>query len=82
MESATVHILSVVLVATLVRSAFGFGEALLAVPLLALRIPLQVAAAVGSPHFHHYRLPVDRFRKYIYCGLVIIGGVLAIQAVG
>jgi hypothetical protein len=47
MESATVYILSVVFVATLVRSAFGFGEALLAVPLLVLRIPLQVAAPLA-----------------------------------
>jgi uncharacterized protein len=47
MESATVYILLVVFVATLVRSAFGFGEALLAVPLLVLRIPLQVAAPLA-----------------------------------
>jgi uncharacterized membrane protein YfcA len=47
MESTTVYILSVVFVATLVRSAFGFGEALLAVPLLVLRIPLQVAAPLA-----------------------------------
>jgi uncharacterized membrane protein YfcA len=47
MEPATVYILSVVFVATLVRSAFGFGEALLAVPLLVLRIPLQVAAPLA-----------------------------------
>lgn len=31
----------------LVRSAFGFGETLIAVPLLALVIPVQVAAPVG-----------------------------------
>ena len=31
-------------VATLIRSAFGFGEALIAVPLLAFCIPLDVAA--------------------------------------
>jgi len=47
MESATLYILSVVFVATLVRSAFGFGEALLAVPLLVLRIPLRVAAPLA-----------------------------------
>ena len=34
-------------VATLVRSAFGFGEALIAVPLLALWIPLQEAAPLA-----------------------------------
>lgn len=47
MESASVYILFVIFVATLVRSAFGFGEALLAVPLLALRIPLQMAAPLA-----------------------------------
>ncbi|HEY1759453.1 MAG TPA: sulfite exporter TauE/SafE family protein [Bryobacteraceae bacterium] len=34
-------------VATTVRSAFGFGEALIAVPLLAAVIPLQVAAPLA-----------------------------------
>lgn len=34
-------------VATLIRSAFGFGEALVAVPLLAFRIPLPVAAPLA-----------------------------------
>ena len=33
--------------ATLIRSAFGFGEALFAVPLLALRIPLRQAAPLA-----------------------------------
>jgi uncharacterized membrane protein YfcA len=33
--------------ASLVRSAFGFGEALVAVPLLALHIPLHVAAPMA-----------------------------------
>src|SRR5205809_7655379 len=42
-----VGILAVVFVATLVRSAFGFGEALVAVPLLALMIPVEVAAPVA-----------------------------------
>jgi hypothetical protein len=36
-----------VFVATLVRSAFGFGEALIAVPLLALFIPMRVAAPLA-----------------------------------
>jgi uncharacterized protein len=36
-----------VFVATLIRSAFGFGEALIAVPLLALFIPMQVAAPLA-----------------------------------
>jgi uncharacterized protein len=46
MDSASVHILIVVFVATLIRSTFGFGEALIAVPLLALSIPIGVAAPV------------------------------------
>ena len=33
--------------ATVIRSAFGFGEALIAVPLLALAIPVQLAAPVA-----------------------------------
>lgn len=41
-------VLLVLLVATLVRSAFGFGEALVAVPLLALVIPIEVAAPVAA----------------------------------
>ena len=41
------HVLVVVFVATLIRSAFGFGEALIAVPLLALRIAVGVAAPLA-----------------------------------
>jgi uncharacterized membrane protein YfcA len=44
MDSTTLYILLVLLVATLIRSVFGFGEALVAVPLLALRLPVRVAA--------------------------------------
>ena len=40
-------VLAVVFVATLIRSAFGFGEALVAVPLLALLIPVEVAAPLA-----------------------------------
>ena len=47
MDVTTLHVLIVVFVATLFRSAFGFGEALIAVPLLALFIPLKVAAPVA-----------------------------------
>ncbi len=47
MDSVTVHVLVVVFIATLIRSAFGFGEALIAVPLLALFIPLKVAAPLA-----------------------------------
>lgn len=41
------YVLGVIFVATLIRSALGFGEALVAVPLLALRIPLQLAAPLA-----------------------------------
>lgn len=39
--------MSIVFIATLIRSAFGFGEALVAVPLLAFVIPLGVAAPLA-----------------------------------
>jgi hypothetical protein len=47
LNSLTLYVLLVVFIATLVRSAFGFGEALVAVPLLALRIPVAVAAPLA-----------------------------------
>lgn len=47
MDATTAGVLAVVFVATLIRSAFGFGEALIAVPLLALFLPLKVAAPVA-----------------------------------
>lgn len=47
MEVATLQVLVVVFLATFIRSAFGFGEALFAVPLLALFIPLKVAAPLA-----------------------------------
>ena len=40
-------VLAVIFLATLIRSAFGFGEALVAVPLLALVIPVAVAAPLA-----------------------------------
>ena len=47
MDATAVHVLLVVFVATLIRSAFGFGEALFAVPLLAFRLPLGIAAPLA-----------------------------------
>jgi hypothetical protein len=41
------YVIFVVFLATLIRSAFGFGEALIAVPLLALRLPIQIAAPLA-----------------------------------
>lgn len=43
----TIEVLLVVFVASIVRSAFGFGEALIAVPLLALFLPIQVATPLA-----------------------------------
>lgn len=47
MNLVVLHVLAVVFVATLIRSALGFGEALVAVPLLALRIPIREAAPLA-----------------------------------
>ncbi len=47
MDPITLHVILVIFVATLIRSIFGFGEALVAVPLLALRIPITVAAPLA-----------------------------------
>ena len=46
-DSLTVYVLAVIFVATLIRSALGFGEALVAVPLLAFRTPITVAAPLA-----------------------------------
>lgn len=42
-----VYVLLVLFFATLIRSTLGFGEGLVAVPLLALRIPVTVAAPLA-----------------------------------
>jgi len=47
LHATTLYVLAVVFVATLIRSAFGFGEALFAVPLLVLRLPLEIAAPLA-----------------------------------
>ncbi|QEH33967.1 Sulfite exporter TauE/SafE [Aquisphaera giovannonii] len=46
-DETTLPVLAVLFLATLIRSAFGFGEALVAVPLLALFIPVGVAAPLA-----------------------------------
>jgi hypothetical protein len=43
----SVQVTAILFLATVIRSAFGFGEALVAVPLLALVIPVNVAAPVA-----------------------------------
>jgi uncharacterized protein len=47
MHTTTIALLLVVFLATLIRSTFGFGEALIAVPLLALTMPIEIAAPVA-----------------------------------
>ena len=46
-DAITVYVLIVVFGATLIRSTLGFGEALIAVPLLAVRLPITVAAPLA-----------------------------------
>jgi uncharacterized membrane protein YfcA len=43
----SVVVVAVIFLATLIRSTFGFGEALIAVPLLAFVLPVEVAAPVA-----------------------------------
>ncbi len=47
LDARTLEVLMVVFFATLIRSAFGFGEALIAVPLLALILPIAIAAPIA-----------------------------------
>jgi uncharacterized protein len=46
-DATTIYVLAVIFLSTLIRSTLGFGEALVAVPLLALRIPVTVAAPLA-----------------------------------
>src|SRR5262249_9261911 len=46
-DGTTITVLAVIFLATLIRSSFGFGEALVAVPLLALIMPVEVAAPLA-----------------------------------
>ena len=46
-EPTTAYVVVVIFVATLIRSTFGFGEALIAVPMLALRLPVKIAAPLA-----------------------------------
>src|SRR5262245_28056234 len=47
-DGTILPVLAVIFVATLIRSAFGFGEALVAVPLLALLIPVEEAVPLAT----------------------------------
>jgi len=46
-DATAVYVVVVIFLATLVRSTVGFGEALVGVPLLALRVPVAVAAPLA-----------------------------------
>jgi uncharacterized membrane protein YfcA len=46
-DPITAYVLAIVFAATLIRSSLGFGEALFAVPLLALKIPIATAAPLA-----------------------------------
>lgn len=43
----TLYILLIIFFASIIRSAFGFGESLIAVPLLALLIPINIAVPLS-----------------------------------
>lgn len=47
MDLISLYILIIVFVATLVRSTFGFGESLVAVPLLIFFIPIEIAVPLS-----------------------------------
>lgn len=47
MSLITFYILAIIFIATLVRSTFGFGESLIAVPLLILLIPIETAVPLS-----------------------------------
>ena len=46
-DSLAAYVIVVIFVATLIRSALGFGEALVAVPLLAMRLRLSIAVPLA-----------------------------------
>ncbi len=46
-DPTTIYVIAVLFAATIIRTTFGFGEALIAVPLLALRIPIAVATPLA-----------------------------------
>lgn len=47
MPLISLYVISIIFISTIIRSSFGFGEALFAVPLLALYIPLKVATPLA-----------------------------------
>nr|WP_299255231.1 TSUP family transporter [uncultured Cytophaga sp.] len=47
MDATTFYILFIIFIATLVRSTFGFGESLIAVPILSFFIPIEQAVPLS-----------------------------------
>jgi uncharacterized membrane protein YfcA len=47
MDATAISVVGVVFLATVIRSAIGFGEGLIAVPLLALFLPLKIATPLA-----------------------------------
>jgi hypothetical protein len=46
-DAITLYVMAVIFLATLIRSTLGFGEALVAVPMLAMRVPIRVSAPLA-----------------------------------
>ena len=69
LETLTIYILSILFIATLVRSTFGFGESLIAVPLLAFLIPIEVAVPLSvlvSIFIAAFVMTQDRKKVHFY----------------
>ena len=47
LDPVVAYVVAVVFIATVIRSSLGFGEALVAVPLLAMRIPIAIATPLA-----------------------------------
>lgn len=59
-EFITLYTILILFLATLVRSTFGFGESLIAVPLLALYMPVEIA------------VPVSVLASVVVAGVVVV----------
>ncbi|MGV3761024.1 TSUP family transporter, partial [Parapedobacter sp.] len=60
MDVIILYTVLILFLATLVRSTFGFGESLIAVPLLALYLPIEVA------------VPVSVLASVVVAGVVVV----------
>ena len=63
-------------------SALGFGEALIAVPLLAFVLPIKVAVPIAAlGRAINRRFDARRFFVYVHAGLAASGAGLVLQAI-